>query len=103
MEKVEKPDCYECEYYGGECPSSCHICCAHPSLKAIVDSDIGQLFKVLGKRVNIGEDETRVMNSPIKVVGNPNGIRNGWFNWPFNFDPIWLVSCTGFKKKEVKP
>ena len=30
------------------------------------------------------------------VVGNPVGIRGGWFRWPWNFDPKWLVSCDSF-------
>lgn len=25
------------------------------------------------------------------------GIDNGWFNWPFNFDPAWLNSCKGYE------
>ena len=35
-----------------------------------------------------------------KVVGNRHGIEFGWFDWPFNFDPTWLVSCNSFKQKE---
>lgn len=34
------------------------------------------------------------------VLGHPFGIKNGWFCWPWNFDPIWLVSCDSFEKKE---
>lgn len=30
------------------------------------------------------------------VVGSQHGIDNGWFNWPYNFDPLWLESCNGF-------
>jgi hypothetical protein len=33
------------------------------------------------------------------VTGNANGIKMGLFNWPWNFDPCWLVSCDGFKQK----
>jgi hypothetical protein len=28
-----------------------------------------------------------------KVKGDAHGIRSGWFFWPFNYDPTWLVSC----------
>lgn len=28
-----------------------------------------------------------------RVVGHPTGIKRGWFVWPYNFDPTWLVSC----------
>jgi hypothetical protein len=30
------------------------------------------------------------------VEGSPHGIRKGWFLWPWNFDPTWLVSCDSF-------
>lgn len=37
-------------------------------------------------------------NKTAKVTGNKHGISHGWFSWPFNFDPVWLESCDGFKK-----
>jgi hypothetical protein len=33
----------------------------------------------------------------INVKGNPRGIKNGWFTFPFNFDPLWLEECDGFE------
>jgi hypothetical protein len=39
------------------------------------------------------------VESSIKVVGNPQGIRGGWFNHPVDFDPTWLVECEGFEEK----
>ena len=33
------------------------------------------------------------------IKGNEHGIKEGWFMWPFNFDPIWLENCDGFKEK----
>jgi len=35
-------------------------------------------------------------NHAARVVGNEHGRRMGWFLWPLNFDPTWLVSCDGF-------
>lgn len=32
------------------------------------------------------------------IKGNPHGIVNGWFNWPYNFDPVWLDACGGFER-----
>ena len=43
-----------------------------------------------------GDCHSKCNNKTAKVEGNPIGIRGGWFHWPFNFDPIWLVSCDGF-------
>lgn len=36
------------------------------------------------------------------VIGNRHGIKNGWFNWPWNFDPTWVEYCDGFENKEDK-
>lgn len=36
----------------------------------------------------------------VEVTGNPHGIKNGWFNWPYNFDPVWLETCNGFEGKD---
>jgi hypothetical protein len=32
------------------------------------------------------------------VTGDPHGIKSGWFFFPFNFDPTWLLTCDGFKQ-----
>ena len=31
--------------------------------------------------------------------GHPHGIRNGWYLFPFNYDPVWLENCDGFEAK----
>jgi len=36
----------------------------------------------------------------LNIAGDPHGIKNGWFMWPLNFDPIWLRNCDGFERKE---
>ncbi len=33
------------------------------------------------------------------VEGHSVGIEGGWFYWPFNYDPKWLVSCDSFEPK----
>jgi len=40
-----------------------------------------------------GDNHIKCKNPNAKVKGNPAGIKRGWFNWPWNFDPAWLVSC----------
>jgi hypothetical protein len=52
-----------------------------------------------------GDAHFSCVNIKATVVGNKSGIKNGWFKWPFNFDPIWLISCDGFSdnpKKKIK-
>jgi len=67
--------------------------------------------KCVHKLDNPGTCHIRCNNHQAIVNGHPHGIRNGWFNWPLNFDPVWLIDCTGFSdkpedrmpKKELEP
>lgn len=37
------------------------------------------------------------------VKMNSHGVRQGWCDWPLNFDPIWIESCDGYQAvPEVK-
>jgi hypothetical protein len=36
-----------------------------------------------------------------QVQGNAHGIKMGWFLWPFNYDPVWLESCSYVDVKET--
>jgi hypothetical protein len=36
----------------------------------------------------------------LNVKGNSHGIKEGWFNWPLDYDPRWLLECDGFEAKE---
>jgi len=49
-----------------------------------------------------GDAHSSCSNSKANVEGDNYGIRSGWFMHPWNFDPVWLVSCDGFQKS-VKP
>lgn len=43
-----------------------------------------------------GDAHSACASRVAQVVGNQHGINNGWFYWPFNFDPVWLEACTDF-------
>ena len=47
-----------------------------------------------------GDCHSRCNNHDAKVAGHEHGIKSGWFMWPINFDPTWLLSCDGFSDKE---
>ena len=50
-----------------------------------------------------GDAHSRCISDYASVKGHPQGIRGGWFHWPYNFDPTWLVECDGFvDKSEVQ-
>jgi hypothetical protein len=53
-------------------------------------------YKCIHALNNPGDAHLRCNNLRAKVIGQAYGIRNGWFTWPLNFDPTWLVSCKGF-------
>lgn len=92
----KRPDCSECRYQG-TVPGSCHSSCRHPGTKKVMENlelQVQAQSKAAGKyRPMIAKGLS------IRVKGDPNGIEQGWFNWPWNFDPIWLVECDGFKEK----
>ena len=46
-----------------------------------------------------GSAHSRCNNFEANVLGNIFGIKKGWFNWPYDFDPTWLESCDGFSDK----
>lgn len=51
------------------------------------------------KRSVPGDCHIRCANPDPKMVGNPHGIRNGWFLYPLSFDPIWAIKkCDNYKE-----
>jgi hypothetical protein len=47
-----------------------------------------------------GDAHSRCNNHKAKVTGDLHGMSHGWFNWPLNFDPVWLKVCDGFSTDE---
>jgi hypothetical protein len=92
---MAKPNCYEC-IYRRNIPGDTHSKCVHPDNGATsVNKELFEFMSILG-----GAGGALVTTiSDMKITGDPHGIKNGWFNWPFNFDPIWLNECNGFKPK----
>ena len=72
---MERPDCYKCKHRH-DLPGNAHSTCEHPLLK----SDLG--------------------TNPLNIKGRELGIKRGWFLFPFNFDPVWLLNCDGFTENE---
>ena len=57
-------------------------------------------FNCQHSRTLPGDCHLSCENKNANVIGSSSGIRNGWFNWPYNFDPLWLRECDGFAAKE---
>ena len=96
VEKREclKPNCYNCKHRG-TLPGNSQSKCCHPDVEGDL---LGQLKHILG----ITSDS--VINPGARdklcVKGDSRGIQSGFFNWPFNFDPIWLEACNGYNPIE---
>lgn len=97
IKKKEKFNCYKCEYRGCV-PGSAHSCCNHPLVKQEKEDNFLSMFAIFA---SVGRCPAIIAGAKkLNIKGHPQGIRNGWFNFPFNFDPTWLLNCDGFKQKE---
>jgi hypothetical protein len=94
---MAKPDCYKC-IYRGELAGDAHSCCKHPK---VIEAEKTNGADLIGLLALLGVGVMANIKG-IKVKGNNHGIKHGWFAWPFNFDPVWLEECDGFKEKEKK-
>lgn len=90
-----KPDCHKCKWKEN-IPGDAHISCKHPSLKETNDNTLMEMLSILGS--NALRSGVLSNNSTLNIKGNPRGMSKGWFNFPFNFDPVWLENCDGFEK-----
>ena len=89
------PDCYKCKHRSNISRST-HSSCHHPKVDIRTKSDLKTPLIQLLSMLQIGElvpDFASILN----IEANPHGVRNGWFSWPFNFDPRWLKACDGFE------
>lgn len=89
-------ECFECKHRGTN-PGSAHSCCNHP--KAAKDSD--PLSSLMAIFASVGRTDPVISGAAVElgIEADPHGIKKGWFNWPWNFDPVWLKNCNGFEQK----
>lgn len=78
---MARPNCYDCKFRGNVAGSR-HSNCAY-------DGNKTNVFDFLSSN-NI--ENAQILD--IKAV--QHGVNKGWFNWPVDFDPNWLVNCNGF-------
>jgi hypothetical protein len=95
----DKPNCYKCKWRQGV-PGDAHSSCHHPVTGGAHDDPLMELLSILGS-VGRGPGATDTDSAAkLGITANPHGIRHGWFQWPYNFDPVWLETCEGFEAKE---
>lgn len=85
------PDCRKCEHQRGVLGST-HSACHHPSIQREHGME---LLAVLGGLPDLNAA------SRLGVTCHAHGLRSGWFAWPYNYDPVWLLSCNGFQERET--
>ena len=95
---MDKPNCYECKHRR-DLAGSAHSQCEHPAYAEIIADPLVQVMSLFASVGRV--PPVKVGAEGIQVMGNPHGIRKGWFNHPLNFDPTWLESCDGFETKST--
>ena len=95
MPRRSEPDCYECKHRSS-IPGDAHSRCIHPSI--VGTGPVSEVFSIFASVGRMTPVINAVAAANLNVSGNPHGVRRGWFNWPYNFDPAWLNSCDGFEK-----
>mgnify|MGYP001562958622 CR=1 FL=1 len=98
METKVKADCYKCKYRGGV-PGSCHSSCHHPKVEAEPKNNLSELMSLLGGGRSLPLGMMNESKKELNIKCNSHGLNSGWFNWPYNFDPVWLENCDGFEQK----
>ena len=91
----ERPDCHKCRH-SRSIPGDAHIRCAHPKVTLPGNDPIVEMISIL---LGAGRCSGPVPFPGIDITASRVGVEKGYFAWPFNFDPIWLVSCTGYELK----
>ena len=79
-----KPNCYKCKHRR-DLSYSAHSECKHPALEG------------KGRVLAVAAIMTGGRFPPFNLTGTPHGIRNAWFTWPIDYDPVWLESCDAFE------
>ena len=87
--------CCQC-VHRASLPGTAHSCCCHPKVKGELDDPLKSAFAIFA---SVGRVGPMVCANKLNIKANEAGIRGGWFNWPWDFDPTWLISCDGFVSK----
>ncbi|HNR25981.1 MAG TPA: hypothetical protein PKI66_04630 [Methanobacteriaceae archaeon] len=86
--------CLTCKHRGSV-PNSRHSSCRHPRVDYLMGDHESlhtlMYHMIISKRVPYLFDDLR-------VDFEADAIEACWALWPFNFDPLWLVNCTGYEE-----
>lgn len=58
------------------------------------------MMNIMAIFASVGRVQPMAIGSKeLNIKGDPHGIKKGWFNFPWNFDPVWLDNCDGYEEK----
>jgi len=81
----KKAGCYQCKHRGNVAGSR-HSSCQYPGN----ETDLFAIFN----------EANKINARKLQIQAHKHGILNGWFMWPIDFDPVWLLNCDGFSSNE---
>ena len=87
---MDKPNCYECQHRR-KLVGDAHSSCDHPANGGMGSDqfkNLANMFKLQGSSAKL-----------LGITAVQHGVDNGWFYWPANYDPTWLITCNGFTPK----
>ena len=65
-------------------------------------SDKPNCYKCKWSQSIPGDAHKTCLNTAANVKGHQIGIKQGYFMHPYNFDPVWLLSCDGYEERVVE-
>ena len=92
-------NCNNCKFKGFVPDSSHHISCTVLRVNGI-NSDV-KLLELLMSTNQVELINTTTNEPHVKI--NEYGKKNGWANYPLNFDPIWIEHCELYINNEKSP
>jgi hypothetical protein len=94
---VKENNCYNCRHRC-DVPGDAHSTCRHP--KAQNDNPERSIVDLLRRLSKGGQITDFMVLSSMGVKLKEHGVKHGWANFPYNFDPIWVEECKSFEKLE---
>lgn len=65
-------------------------------------NDKTNCYNCIHRYTNPGSAHSGCDKPDPNMTGHPHGVRNGWFIYPWNFDPIWKTKeCVNYKEKSI--
>ena len=95
----EKPNCYDCKFRNPVLGSA-HSCCGHPSAGG--KDALGRIMAIFAGVGRAAPTVDVAGAKRLNIEASPHGVCRGWFNWPYDYDPTWLLRCDGFEPKKPK-